>query len=124
MSRHNGKNNANQVRSLGVERAKRRLEKVRANESNIVEKVLSQLQDCGLPKPDKIQILIHQAVDVKADCERMARDLDAKVLICDVDGKVLAYSWPNGDGTFSKLIEFNPECTYTLEDFESLLFKK
>jgi hypothetical protein len=126
MSRHNEKDSLKNIASLAVARAKRRLEKARANEPDVIKKVLSQLQDCGLPEPDHIRIIFHQAgsdESVKADCERMARDLDASVLICDVEGKVLAFSWPNGDGNFSRLIQFNPECTYTLEDFDFLFNK-
>jgi hypothetical protein len=55
--------------------------------------VLRQLDGTGLPEPDHIRILVHLG-DVKEDCARMARDLDASVLICNPDGEILAFSRP------------------------------
>src|SRR5690348_15688407 len=86
--------NLNPIASLGVERARRLLKSLPAREDEIHAKVLRQLEGSGLPEPDHIQILIHQVGDVKADCARMARELDASVLVCDPDGKILAFTRP------------------------------
>jgi hypothetical protein len=67
-----------------------------AREDEIRAKVLDQLRGTGIPDPDHIQVLVRQAGDidsVKADCERMARELDASVLICTPEAKILAYVW-------------------------------
>src|SRR5258708_36641620 len=84
------------VASLALEKAKRLLKRLPARESDIHAKVLRQLHGTGIPAPDHIQVLVHQAgsdESVKADCERLARQLNASVLICDPDGKILAYVW-------------------------------
>jgi hypothetical protein len=86
--------NLNSVSSLAVERAIRLAKSLPARESEIHAKVLQQLQDCGLPAPDHFLIVVQQVSDVQADAERMAQEKDGSVLICNVDGKILAYARP------------------------------
>ena len=116
--------NANPVIKLAVERAIRLEKSLPAREAEIHAKVLRQLQDCGLSTPDHFLIVVNLVCDARADAERMAREKDGSVLICDVNGKILAYSWPNGDGSFSKLLEYHPERQYRLEDFDFLFRDK
>jgi hypothetical protein len=69
-----------------------------AREDEIRAKVMAQLRGSGLPTPQHIQVLAHQAGSddsVKADCKRMAQELDVSVLICNPEGKILAFAWPN-----------------------------
>ena len=64
-----------------------------AREEEIRAKVMHHLHDTGIPTPDYIRVLCRQAgsdESVKADCNRMARELDASVLICDPDGKIFS----------------------------------
>jgi hypothetical protein len=93
------------------------LQSLPAREEDIHARVLCQLEGTGLPNPDHIQVLVHQAAggDVKADCKHMAREWNASVLICDSDGKILAFAWPNENGHIAQLLEYNPEATYTLD---------
>jgi hypothetical protein len=106
---------------LSVARTMRRLKDVAARQVEIQTRVLNSLRGTGLPTPAQIHIVIKQVSDVKADCEQLARAQNAPVLICDSDARILAFSWPNGDGSFSKLLEHNPECVYTLDDFADIL---
>jgi hypothetical protein len=84
------------VASLALEKAKRLLKGLPAREQDIHARVLRQLHGTGIPAPDHIQVLISQAgsdESVKKDCERLARELNASVLICDPNGKILAHVW-------------------------------
>jgi hypothetical protein len=72
------------------------LKSMPAREEEIHAKVMRQLHGTPLPTPDYIRVLFHQAGSddsVKADCERMARELNASVLICNSEGKILAFVW-------------------------------
>jgi hypothetical protein len=66
-----------------------------ARQEEIHAKVLCQLQGTDIPAPDHIQVLVHKGSDhsVQADCERLARELNGSVLICNPDGKILAHVW-------------------------------
>jgi hypothetical protein len=83
------------VVNLAVERSRRELKSLPAREHEIYAKVMDRLRDTGLPTPDYIEILFHQAGSddsIKADCARMARERDSSVLICNPEGKILAYT--------------------------------
>jgi hypothetical protein len=72
--------NLSSVSSLAVERAMRLVESLPAREDEIRAKVLRQLHGTGMPAPDHIQVLVHQAGSddqIKVDCARMAQKVDA-----------------------------------------------
>jgi hypothetical protein len=84
-------------RNANVEKVVRLLEGMPAREEKIHARVMRQLHGTGLPTPAHIVVLLHQVGSddqIKADCESLARRQEAPVLICDPEGKILAFSWP------------------------------
>jgi len=70
-----------------------------AREQELCAWVMRQLEGKSLPAPDHIVVLRHKPRDtIESDCMRIAQQMEASVVMCDLTNKKIAWAFPVYEG--------------------------
>jgi hypothetical protein len=68
-----------------------------AHEPELCAWVMRQLEGKNLPAPDHIVVLRHKPCNttIESDCMRIAQQMGASVVMCDLTNKKIAWAFPS-----------------------------